>query len=82
MPIDRIKALRTQRQEVLEYCRDLSAADWETDSRAAGWRVKDVVAHFAGECKVMFSPKIIGVIATSDTEAKNCLLYTSDAADE
>lgn len=34
-----------ERDELAEFCRSLSAEDWEQPSLCEGWRVKDVIAH-------------------------------------
>ncbi|MBI3977258.1 MAG: maleylpyruvate isomerase family mycothiol-dependent enzyme [Chloroflexi bacterium] len=44
-----IEHLIAERQELLDLCRSLAPAEWETPSLCAGWRVRDVVAHIVGE---------------------------------
>ena len=71
MAHDRILALKAQRRDVLDYCADLTDEQWTTPSRAAGWRVRDVIAHMGASCRVLFSPKMIHLLRTEDLERDN-----------
>lgn len=59
---------------MLSYCSDLDERDWEAESCASGWRVKDVVAHLGASCRVLASPKALGVLRSKDSEAYNEIL--------
>ncbi len=71
MAHDRILALKAQRRDVLDYCADLTDEQWNTPSRAAGWRVRDVIAHMGASCRVLFGPSVIQVIQSKDIEHTN-----------
>ena len=71
MADDRILALKAQRRDVLDYCADLTDEQWNTPSRAAGWRVRDVIAHMGASCRVLFSPDMIHLLRTADLERDN-----------
>ncbi|MGW4531078.1 maleylpyruvate isomerase family mycothiol-dependent enzyme [Nocardia sp. NPDC004340] len=68
---DHLSALRIERQAVLDYCADLTDAEWRTDSRAAGWSVKDVVAHMAADLRTVVTPAALTFMATRDVESLN-----------
>ncbi|MGB9305630.1 MAG: maleylpyruvate isomerase N-terminal domain-containing protein [Mycobacterium sp.] len=71
MAHDSILALNAQRRDVLDYCAELTDEQWNTRSRAAGWRVRDVIAHMGASCRVLFSPSVIQVMRSKDIEATN-----------
>ena len=71
MTLNRVQALRTQRQLVLDYCAGLSDDDWTAPSHAAGWRVRDVIAHMGGTCRGLFSRHAVTLIFSDDTEQTN-----------
>ena len=71
MTLNRVQALRTQRQLVLDYCAGLTDADWAAPSQATGWRVRDVIAHFGGTCRGLFSRHAITLVFSNDTERTN-----------
>ena len=71
MAHDRILALKAQRRDVLDYCADLTDEQWNTPSRAAGWRVRDVIAHMGASCRVLFGPSVIQVMRSKDIERTN-----------
>ncbi len=71
MADDRVLALKAQRVDVLGYCADLTDEQWDTPSRAAGWRVRDVIAHMGASCRVLFSPAMIHLLRTEDLERDN-----------
>jgi uncharacterized protein (TIGR03083 family) len=66
-----VQALRTQRQAVLDYSAGLSDDDWAAPSHAAGWRVRDVIAHFGGTCRGFFGRQAITLVFSDDTEQTN-----------
>jgi len=68
---DGVAAFARQRSALLDYCADLTDAQWYADSAAAGWRVHDVVAHLAASCRVLFSPAAVTVMTTRDIERAN-----------
>ena len=71
MANDRIAALRRVRQDVVDYCRDLSDGQWSTPSRAAGWRVRDVVAHLGASCRAVASIGAISDLRSDDIVSDN-----------
>jgi uncharacterized protein (TIGR03083 family) len=71
MTLNRVQALRTQRQLVLDYCAGLSDDEWSAPSHAAGWRVRDVIAHMGGTCRGLFGRHAITLIFSDDTQQTN-----------
>jgi len=71
VPLDRIGALRAESEAVLRFCADLSPEEWNAPSLAAGWRVRDVIAHLAAGCRLMFSPRMIELVRTRQVERFN-----------
>ena len=71
MTLNRVQALRTQRQVVLDYCAGFTEDDWTAPSQAAGWRVRDVIAHLGGTCRGLFNQHAITLVFSDDTEQTN-----------
>jgi hypothetical protein len=71
MTLNRVQALKTQRQVVLNYCAGFTDDDWSAPSQAAGWRVRDVIAHLGGTCRGLFGRHAITLIFSDDTEQTN-----------
>jgi uncharacterized protein (TIGR03083 family) len=71
MTLNRVQALKTQRQVVLDYCAGFAHDDWSAPSKAAGWRVRDVIAHMGGTCRGLFGRQAITLIFSDDTEQTN-----------
>jgi uncharacterized protein (TIGR03083 family) len=69
--LDRVAALRTERLALLTVCEGLTESQWCRDSRAAGWTVRDVVAHLGSGCRAMFSSSALKVLCSSDIERTN-----------
>ncbi|HXY64047.1 MAG TPA: maleylpyruvate isomerase N-terminal domain-containing protein [Mycobacterium sp.] len=68
---DTVAALRRERAEFILFCRDLDDAQWRTPSRAAGWRVQDVVAHVGSACHSLFTPASLNTMRSSNIERTN-----------
>jgi uncharacterized protein (TIGR03083 family) len=68
---DRVIALQRERVELLRFCRDLDEAQWTAPSKAAGWRVQDVVAHMGSGCRSIFTPASVKIMRSSDIERTN-----------
>lgn len=45
-----VDGLRAERAALRSYLEGLGDEDWERESLCEGWRVRDVVAHLAGNC--------------------------------
>jgi uncharacterized protein (TIGR03083 family) len=71
---DPVGALRRERSELLTFCRDLSYADWHTQSAADGWRVQDVVAHMGSAHRALFGPAVLELMRSNDIERTNDVL--------
>lgn len=72
MTPDRIGAFRQERDELLSFCGDLDANEWQTPSAADGWRVQDVVAHVGSACHAVFAPTSMRILLGSkDIERTN-----------
>ncbi|WP_433567218.1 maleylpyruvate isomerase N-terminal domain-containing protein [Nocardia sp. CA-151230] len=68
---ERVSAFRRERAEVVSLCKDLDDAEWRTQSRAAGWRVHDVVAHMGSGCRAVFGPAVVTFMRSADVERTN-----------
>jgi uncharacterized protein (TIGR03083 family) len=68
---DRVTALRRERAELIRFCRELDDDQWRAPSKAAGWRVQDVVAHMGSGCRSLFTPASLSVLRSSDIERTN-----------
>jgi uncharacterized protein (TIGR03083 family) len=71
MILDRVGALRSERNAVVEFCRGLSAEDWATPSRCAGWTVQDVVAHMGAAFHGTFGPWVVKLMRSNALERGN-----------
>ena len=71
VPVDRIDALRRESEAVLSFCGGLSPDEWNAPSRAAGWTVRDVVAHLAAGSRLMFSLDVVELLRTRQVERFN-----------
>jgi hypothetical protein len=56
---------------MLSLCRSLDHKQWRTPSRAAGWRVQDVVAHIGLVCRAIFTHESILLLRSKDIERTN-----------
>ncbi|MET8875499.1 maleylpyruvate isomerase N-terminal domain-containing protein [Nocardia sp. NPDC004604] len=68
---DHIAAFRRERDAVLDFCSRLTPAEWVAPSRAAGWRVRDVIAHLGSECRLNFGPDVVKVMRSRNIERLN-----------
>ena len=71
MNIDRIAALRAERNEVVDFCKALSPEDWSRPSRCPGWTVQDVIAHMGAAYHGTFTPWVIKLMRTNALERNN-----------
>lgn len=71
MGIDRVGALRREREDVLAFCRLLGDDEWKAPSNCPGWSVQDVLAHMAAAAHGVFTPWLLKVIRTKDIERSN-----------
>ena len=71
MGIDRVGALRAERNAIVELCGGLSADEWATPSRCEGWTIKDVVAHMGAAYHGTFGPWVVRLMRSDDVEAGN-----------
>lgn len=71
MSLDRVGALRAERDAVVEFCRDLSAEEWASPSRCEGWSVQDVVAHMGAAYHGTFGLWVVKLMRSKDVEAGN-----------
>jgi uncharacterized protein (TIGR03083 family) len=72
--MDPVGALRRERSELLAFCRDLSDADWQTQTAATGWRVQDVVAHMGSAYHALFRAAALELMRSNDIERSNDVL--------
>ncbi|MBT2509731.1 maleylpyruvate isomerase N-terminal domain-containing protein [Streptomyces sp. ISL-98] len=73
MKANRAEAFRTERMEMLRFCRELDEKEWSAASGAAGWRVQDVVAHLGATCRSYFTPAMVTLMRMKDLERTNDL---------
>ena len=71
MMLDRAGALGRESAQIVRLCRELSPAEWARESRAAGWTVKDVVAHLGGAAHAIFGPASLRLLTSKDIERTN-----------
>lgn len=68
---DGVAAVRQERLQMLRFCEELDAHEWQAASRAEGWRVQDVVAHIGSGCHAMFTPAVLKLLRSGDIENTN-----------
>lgn len=56
---------------MVRFCAELDDDEWRTPSRAAGWRVQDVVAHMGSGCRAIFTPALLTFLRSEDIERTN-----------
>ncbi|MBY8863036.1 maleylpyruvate isomerase N-terminal domain-containing protein [Nocardia sp. CA2R105] len=66
-----LPALHDERRAVLDFCRDLSAADLGAPSAAAGWSVADVLIHMTTVLRAILTPTAAAYMTTRDVERLN-----------
>ena len=71
MNLDRVAAVRAERDAIVSFCHQLSDDDWAQPSRCEGWTVKDVVAHMGAAAHGFFTPWVVGLIVNGDVEKHN-----------
>lgn len=71
MAPESLAALRAECQAVLDFCNDLTADEWAAPSRAAGWDVKDVVAHLTAGQRALITPAAVAAMTTKQIERFN-----------
>ncbi|GKT33084.1 maleylpyruvate isomerase family mycothiol-dependent enzyme, partial [Aduncisulcus paluster] len=55
----------------LDFCRNLTPAEWDAPSMADGWRIRDVVAHMGATAHAFLTPGLITVMRTKEIERLN-----------
>ncbi|MGZ4752599.1 MAG: maleylpyruvate isomerase family mycothiol-dependent enzyme [Oryzihumus sp.] len=71
MTLDRVSAVKAERDALVDYLHTLTDEEWALPSRCEGWTVKDVVAHMGAAAHGFFTPWVVGLIANGDVEAHN-----------
>jgi uncharacterized protein (TIGR03083 family) len=69
--MDRLAAMRSEREACLRFCRQLTPEHWQAPSAAERWRVQDVVAHMGGIAHEFFTPYMAKVIRARSIERYN-----------
>ena len=69
--MDRLAAMRSEREACLRFCRQLTPEQWQAPSAAEGWRIQDVVAHMGGIAHEFFTPTMAKVIRARSIERHN-----------
>lgn len=71
MGIDRVGAVRREREDVLAFCRLLEDDEWAAPSGCPGWSVQDVVAHMTATVHGVFTPWLVKLMRSRDVERAN-----------
>lgn len=71
MGLDRIAAVRKERDDLVEFCRTLSPEEWAKASQCEGWSVQDVVAHVSAIAHGVFTPWMFKFMAAKNLERNN-----------
>jgi uncharacterized protein (TIGR03083 family) len=69
--LDRIAAVRKERNDLVAFCRSLSAEEWAAPSTCAGWSIKDVVAHMSAISHGVFTPWMLKFMSAKSLERNN-----------
>jgi uncharacterized protein (TIGR03083 family) len=69
--LDRIAAVRKERDDLVEFCRTLSPEEWAKPSQCEGWTIQDVVAHMAAIAHGVFTPWMFKFMAAKNLERNN-----------
>lgn len=69
--LDRGRALKAERAQMLAFCGGLGPAEWRMNSRAPGWRIQDVVAHLGSACHALLMPAAVKLMRANDIERAN-----------
>lgn len=69
--MDRLAAMRSEREACLRFCRQLTPEQWQAPSAAEGWRIQDVVPHMGGIAHEFFTPYMAKVIRARSIERYN-----------
>jgi uncharacterized protein (TIGR03083 family) len=69
--LDRVSAVKSERDAVVAFLHGLSDADWDKPSQCEGWTIKDVVSHMGAAAHGFFTPWVVGLIVNGDVEAHN-----------
>jgi uncharacterized protein (TIGR03083 family) len=69
--LDRVGALRREREALLAFCGSLRPEEWDAPSQAAGWSVKDVVSHMAAIAHGVFTPWMVKLMRAKNVERSN-----------
>ncbi|MEW6471210.1 MAG: maleylpyruvate isomerase family mycothiol-dependent enzyme [Actinomycetota bacterium] len=71
MGLDRIAAVRKERDDVVAFCRSLSPEEWSKPSQCEGWSVQDVVSHMAAIAHGVFTPWMLKFMTAKNLERNN-----------
>lgn len=71
MTLDRLAAVTSERNAVVDFLGDLTDVEWDKPSRCEGWSVKDVVSHLGAAAHGFFTPWVVGLLVTGDIEGHN-----------
>jgi uncharacterized protein (TIGR03083 family) len=69
--LDRIAAVRKERDDVVAFCRSLSPEEWSQPSNCEGWTVQDVLAHMAAIAHGVFGPWMVKFMTAKSLERNN-----------
>ena len=71
MTLDRVAALKAERNAVVSFLHQLDDDEWSRPSACEGWTIKDVVAHLGAASHGFFTPWVVGLMLDGDVEAHN-----------
>ena len=71
MTLDRVAAVKAERNAVVSFLHQLDDSDWAHPSTCKGWTIKDVVSHLGAAAHGFFTPWVVGLMVNGDVEAHN-----------
>lgn len=71
MTLDRVAAVKAERDAVVSFLHQLDESEWSRPSRCEGWTVQDVVSHLSAAAHGFFTPWVVGLLVNGDIEAHN-----------
>ena len=69
--LDWMSSLADSRAKMLSIYDDLNSHEPAAPSLAAGWSLRDVLAHLGSGCHAMSGPAVLSLMRSSDIEARN-----------
>jgi uncharacterized protein (TIGR03083 family) len=71
MTLDRVAALKAERNAVVSFLHQLEESEWSRPSACERWTIKDVVSHMGAAAHGFFTPWVVGLMTNGNVEAHN-----------